>query len=161
MHPSGGMTARAAAREDLRDGIDLVAGYTEVIELAVGEMRQLTDRRTVALEGMDPGKYKSDEHGNSPFEAEAMAFSMVAILPVGRATKQAQDRVKELYHRHSLAAAYPPRSQQGTLAPGIRNLRFRRASRYESEPQVSGAPDTCRQSLRSSPSPQARDPSRR
>jgi hypothetical protein len=54
-------------------------------------MGQLTDGRTVPLEGTDSGKNKSDEHGNSPFEAEAMAFSMVAILPAGWATKQAQD----------------------------------------------------------------------
>jgi hypothetical protein len=128
MHPLEGTGAAVAACEALRGGIDLVAGDTEVIELAVGEMGQLTDGLTVALEGMDPGKNKSDEHGSSPFEAEAMAFSMVAILPVGRATKQAQDRVKELYHRHSFAAAYPPRAQQGTLAPGIRNSQFRPSS---------------------------------
>ena len=90
MHPPEGTGAAVAACEALRGGIDLVAGDTEVIELAVGEMRQLTDRRTVALEGMDPGKNKSDEHGNSPFEAEAMATSIVAILPADRATKQAQ-----------------------------------------------------------------------
>jgi hypothetical protein len=90
MHPSEGTGAAAAACEAL-GGIDLVAGDTEVIELAVGETGQLTDGRTVPLEGMDPGKNKSDEHGNSPFEAEAMAFSMVAILPAGWATKQAQD----------------------------------------------------------------------
>jgi hypothetical protein len=113
MHPSEGTGAAVAACEALRGGIDLVAGDAEVIEFAVGEMGQLTDRRTVALEGMDSGKNKSDEHGNSPFEAEAMAFSMVAILPAGRATKQAQDRVKELYHRHSFAAADPARARPG------------------------------------------------
>jgi hypothetical protein len=73
MHPSEGTGAAATACEALRGGIDLVAGDTEVIELVVGEMGQLTDGRTVPLDGMDPGKNKSDEHVNSPFEAEAMA----------------------------------------------------------------------------------------
>ncbi|MGF9760721.1 hypothetical protein AAII07_36590 [Microvirga sp. 0TCS3.31] len=90
MHPSEGTGAVVAACEALPGGIGLVPGDAEVIELAVGEMGQLADGRTVPLEGMDSGKKKSDEHGNSPFEAEATAFSMVAIVPAGRAIKQAQ-----------------------------------------------------------------------
>src|SRR5215213_10642213 len=73
MHPSEGTGAADAAYEALRSGIDLVAGDAEVIELAVGEMRQLTHGRTVPLVGADTGLKNSDEHGNSPFEAEAMA----------------------------------------------------------------------------------------
>ena len=89
MHPSEGIAAQAAAREDLRGGSDLVAGDAEVIEFAVGEMRQITYGRTVLLIGMDPGKNKSDEHGNSPFEAEAMVALTLVIVPSRGATKQA------------------------------------------------------------------------
>ena len=73
MHPLEG-TGATAACETLRRGIDLVSEDPEVIELTVGEMRQITDGRTVLLIGMDPGKKKSDEHGNSP-KTEAMVAS--------------------------------------------------------------------------------------
>lgn len=73
MHPLDS-TGAAAACDDLRRGIDLVSGDAEVFEFAVGEMRQITDGRTVLLIGMDSGKKKSDEHGNSP-KTEAMVAS--------------------------------------------------------------------------------------
>jgi hypothetical protein len=88
-NPSDDMGAAAMGCKDLRGSVDLVAGDTEVIELAVGEMRQLTDGRAVPLVSLNPGKNKSDEHGNSPFEAEAMVALTLVIVPSRGATKQA------------------------------------------------------------------------
>jgi hypothetical protein len=89
-HPSEGIAVQAAACEDLRGGIDLVAGDAEVIELSLGKMRQLTRGRTVLLIGMDTGKNKSDEHGNSP-KAEAMVAVDAGDRASGLGYKTGQD----------------------------------------------------------------------
>jgi hypothetical protein len=72
MHVSEGTGAAAAACEALRGGINLVAGDAKILELTITELHQFADSLAIALVGADPGKKKSDEHGNSPFEAEAM-----------------------------------------------------------------------------------------
>ncbi len=82
MRPSGGMAARVVAREDLR-GIDLIAGDADVFEVALGEAGQLTGGRAVLPVGTDPGKKKSDKHGDSPSKAEAWWLLMLARVSAG------------------------------------------------------------------------------